>query len=221
MSHELRTPLNAIIGFSQMIEGQFLGKMENQKYVEYAENVRKSGEHLLGIIEDILDISRIDAGKVELHMEDMNARDIWNFPIANISVLANNKSIVLKTDFPDTPAFVRANLRAANQCLTNILGNAIKFTPAGGTVTCRTEVVNGQVLFVVEDTGRGIDPEYLSRLGIPFELAGDPLLADSRGTGLGLAISKKLAALMGGDLKIASELGKGTHVTIRLPAARH
>ncbi|GAB4194957.1 MAG: hypothetical protein OHK0024_34960 [Thalassobaculales bacterium] len=217
MSHELRTPLNAVIGFAQMIEMAALGPLGNDRYVEYAANIRRSGEHLLAIITDVLDISRIEEGRFDVIISSVDCAEAWDLPVTNAAVLAANSGLTLHTDLPGAAVSVRADLRALQQCLINLLSNAVKFTPPGGRITCRTLVQPQGVEFVVEDTGIGIAAEDLPRLGRPFELVGDIDRAASRGAGLGLSITKSLVRLMGGEMTIDSRPGAGTRVSITLP----
>jgi signal transduction histidine kinase len=216
MSHELRTPLSAILGFAQLLAKEPSGFPPETRR-GFANDILSSGQHLLSLINDMLDITQIEAGKRNLVLTTLSAADVWKFPLNSISVQIAEKRLTLKAHIPETPIRFNADRRAVHQCLLNVLGNAVKFTPPGGVVTCRTEVADGRVLFIVEDTGIGISPEDIGRLGRPFEQIGDPYKAETKGTGLGLAISFRLTEMMGGKLEIASELGRGTRVTIAFP----
>jgi len=219
MSYELRTPLNTILGFAQLLAKEPSG-LSPERRREFVNDILASGRHLLSLINDMLDFTQIEAGKLNLVLTSLSAADVSKFPLNSISVQAADKKVTLKTHIPETPIRFNADGRAVRQCLLNVLGNAVKFTPPGGTVTCRTEAADGRVLFIVEDTGIGIAPENIGRLGRPFEQIGDPYKAETKGTGLGLAISFRLTEMMGGKHEIASELGRGTRVTIAFPCER-
>jgi two-component system cell cycle sensor histidine kinase PleC len=221
MSHELRTPLNAILGFSEIIRDRMLGEAAVGRYSEYGGHIHFSGRHLLGLIGDILDLSKIEAGKRELDERDVDlmviARDALHF----VEPQAQRKSLDLALDGP-ARAVVRADERAMRQIIANLLSNAVKFTPNAGVVTLRvTSDPSTGVSIVVTDTGVGIRPEDMSKIMESFGQARhDVATTDEQGTGLGLPIVKGLVGLHGGTLKIDSAPGKGTSVTVTLPPAR-
>ena len=220
MSHELRTPLNAVLGFSDIIRQELLGPLIPVRYKDYVELIHKSGSHLLDLINDVLDMSRVEAGKVNLRIEAVDLRELIDHCLKLVEVRAENGGLTLRTTIEDTLPAIHADRRAVFQIILNLLTNAIKFTPRGGCVTvCASRHADG-VELRLEDTGVGIAPEDLSRLTIPFEQAvQDPHLAHA-GTGLGLALVHSLIDLHGGVLKIESKLGQGTIVTVFLPARR-
>ena len=217
MSHELRTPLNAIIGFSKMMARQYFGELGSKKYLEYADDIHASGEQLLHLINDILDLSAIEAGGHSLSKEILSVNDVIAdcFPI--IAEAAGRKDVGYSVEVPeDLPPF-HADRRALRQILLNILSNAVKFTPEGGWIRLAASASNGRLTIEIRDSGIGISAKDLPNLTDPFKRAeSDPYLSQE-GTGLGLAIVKALVGLHGGDLDIASEPGEGTTVTVTLP----
>lgn len=219
MSHELRTPLNAIIGFSDILLQELFGPIGTPRYKEYAQLINESGQLLLDLISDILDMSKIEAGKYELHVEELDAGEIVRACVRLMEGRANEHGVTLETIAPQAVSLVRADKRAVKQILLNLLSNAIKFTPNGGAVRVRAEIKGGQFEITVTDTGVGIPPEDLPRIGRPFEqVSADANLAKA-GTGLGLALVKSLAQLHGGSLRIDSVVGQGTTVLVTLPIA--
>ncbi len=220
MSHELRTPLNAIIGFSEIAVREIFGPIGNPRYKDYLANIKRSGEDLLSIINDVLDLSKVEVGAYKFEPETFDLCDLLSTTARQLMPLMTTKALAFKQDLPGF-LLVRADPRATRQIVVNLLSNSIKFTDAGGLVT----LVAGQaadgafVEFGVRDTGRGISPEDLDRVGRPFVQVGDAYRSEVKGTGLGLAISRTFAAGMGGNLRISSQVGIGTTVTIRLPAA--
>lgn len=221
MSHELRTPLNAILGFSEIMTREMFGPLGNERYRDYARTIHGSGSHLLALITNILEMSRIEAGKRELLLAPVAVGDSVDGVLALLVPLAQNRGITLCTGPGPQPAMVQADALALRQILINVLGNAIKFTGDGGAVTITWVVRNAAVEIAIADDGPGIGPELLTRLGRPFESgqAERSDVAGSGGTGLGLAISQDLAQMQGGSLTIASTPGVGTTVTLRLPQA--
>lgn len=216
MSHELRTPLNAIIGFSEMMEHETFGALGSTKYVDYSSHIRESGQHLLGVISDVLDMSRLEAGKVQLHMGPFEVDAAVSRSIEAVRGAAEEKGISLQAEsLPRTEIF--ADRQAIEKVLINLLRNAVKFTPEGGRVSVRSRLDEGMLNVYVEDTGIGISPEALPRLGRPFEQIDSPLENGSKGSGLGLAIARSLIELHNGTLHIRSSLGAGTIVRVRLP----
>ncbi|MBI1239034.1 MAG: PAS domain S-box protein [Alphaproteobacteria bacterium] len=219
MSHELRTPLNAIIGFSDMMRQGMFGPIGHAKYEEYAGLIHGSGEHLLALISDILDMSKVEAGKYELQKERVDLGALIAETLTIMRVGAEQRKIRLRTEWPDAPPALEADRRALKQILLNLLSNAVKFTPEGGRVTVSVARSENGLRLTVSDTGRGIPAEALSRLGAAFEQVAGAYTSGQPGTGLGLAIVKALTGLHGGTMTIESELGRGTRVTIALPAA--
>lgn len=218
MSHELRTPLNAILGFSDVLSGQYFGPPGVGKYREYAKDIHRSGEHLLELINDILDISSIEAGKTSLHRELLAIEDVIEDCIRIITENAVSKDIEVEVSGAVSEHPVYADKRAIKQILLNFLSNAIKFTPNGGKITVTTEVTERTTRIVVSDNGVGISPNKLPHVISPFAKGvTDPHVAE-QGWGLGLAISKSLAELHGGQMAIESEVGKGTSVSIEIPS---
>jgi len=219
MSHELRTPLNAIIGFSEIMESGMFGPLGAGKYHEYCRDIRDSGNYLLEVINDILDMSKIEAGRTRLDPEDVELSDILADAIRVVSGPAREKRLDLKLEI--APAIrLRADRRALKQIAINLLSNAVKFTPEGGRVTVRGRAINGAVTIAIEDTGIGIPKEALKNLGRPFEQVESQLTKSHKGSGRGLAIAKSLVDLHGGTIRIRSTQGVGTIVLVRLPAAR-
>lgn len=218
MSHELRTPLNAIIGFSDMIRSELFGALP-PRYREYSELIHESGTLLLDLINDILDMSKIEAGRFELLLEDFEVSDVVSSCARLMRSKAEQSGLSITTKVqPGT--LVMADRRAVKQILLNLISNAVKFTPSGGEITLAATAHGDQVALSVTDTGVGIPPSDLPRLGRPFEQATqDPTLAKA-GTGLGLALVRSMAQLHGGDLTIESQEGRGTTVTVHLPRHR-
>jgi two-component system cell cycle sensor histidine kinase PleC len=217
MSHELRTPLNAVIGFSDILKSQMLGPIGNDKYLEYASHISDSGAHLLHLVNYILDLSRIEAGRYELRRELLGPTELIADVLRLMRVSADKANIELLTAVAAELPSLLVDRRAIRQVLLNILSNAIKFTPAGGRISISANVVDDMLAIVVADTGIGIAKEDLPRLANPFEQAGDAYSRNQGGTGLGLAITKKLAQLHGGTMRIDSAIGEGTTVTVELP----
>ena len=221
MSHELRTPLSAIIGFAEMIEQQAMGPIGNAKYSAYATDIRESGQHVLGIINDILDLSKVEAGKETLQEQDVTVDGL----IAGVRVLVEGRAreagVRLMLDCPAGLPGVRADKRRLIQILVNLLSNGVKFTPEGGTVTlrCRATAESG-IVFQAIDTGIGIAREDIPLALSVFGQIDNGTKLQAKGTGLGLPLAKALAELHGGTLDLESELGQGTTATLRLPAHR-
>jgi two-component system cell cycle sensor histidine kinase PleC len=216
MSHELRTPLNAIIGFSEIMESNMFGPLGAEKYHEYCSDIHASGQYLLDVINDILDMSKIEAGRIRLDFEDLALDPLLSEAMRVVSARAQDKQLKLVARIaPDLR--LRADRRALKQIALNLLSNAVKFTPAGGRVTVRGRATDHCIVLGIADTGIGIGKDALTRLGRPFEQVESQLTKSHQGSGLGLAIAKSLVDLHGGRMRIRSTLGKGTLVVVRLP----
>jgi two-component system cell cycle sensor histidine kinase PleC len=216
MSHELRTPLNAIIGFSEIMESGMFGPLGAEKYHEYCNDIRGSGQYLLEVINDILDMSKIEAGRLRLDFEDLDLDTLFNEAIRVVAARAQDKQLQL-TSRISPQLRLRADRRAFKQIVLNLLSNAVKFTPDRGRVTIRGRTTGQCITLAIADTGIGIAREALSRLGRPFEQVESQLTKIHQGSGLGLAIAKSLVELHGGQMRIRSTVGKGTLVVVRLP----
>jgi two-component system cell cycle sensor histidine kinase PleC len=216
MSHELRTPLNAIIGFSEIMESGMFGPLGTEKYQEYCTDIRSSGQYLLDVINDILDMAKIEAGRIRLEFEDLELDALLNEAMRVVSARAQEKQLVL-IDKIAPELRLRADRRALKQIALNLLSNAVKFTPAGGRVTLRGRATDECVVLAVADSGIGVAEDALARLGRPFEQVESQLTKSHQGSGLGLAIAKSLVELHGGRMRIRSTLGRGTLVLVRLP----
>ncbi|MGE5538486.1 MAG: ATP-binding protein [Gemmatimonas sp.] len=220
MSHELRTPLNAIIGFTEMLESRHFGPL-NDKQSEYIRDIRTSGRHLLGLINTVLDMSKIEAGHFELHEELMEVSSIFDDAITYVTLPARKKGVtLLKLLEPDLPMVI-ADRRALLQVMLNLLSNAVNFTESGGTITVTASLGADAALMIrVTDTGIGINAADLDRVLEPFQSADATLSRKLGGAGLGLAVSKMLVERHAGTLSLTSVIGKGTTVTVRLPPDR-
>jgi two-component system cell cycle sensor histidine kinase PleC len=217
MSHELRTPLNAIIGFSEIMESGMFGPLGAEKYIEYSRDIRESGEYLLDVINDILDMSKIEAGGIRLSPEAVEPDLLLAECIRVVSTRASEKRLTIKAEV-EPGIHLNADRRALKQITLNLLSNAVKFTPDGGAVTVQGRLRSGAVIIGIRDNGIGIPRQALQKLGRPFEQVESQLTKRHQGSGLGLAIAKSLVELHGGAMRIRSRLGRGTLVVVRLPA---
>ncbi|MFZ5683838.1 MAG: sensor histidine kinase [Pseudomonadota bacterium] len=215
MSHELRTPLNAIMGFSDIMRQRLFGPLAD-RYAEYAELIHESGSHLLELINDVLDMSKIEAERFELAREDFDVRDAITAVVRLMRGQAERAGVALRTVLPPEALEIDADRRALKQITLNLVSNALKFTPRGGSVTVTAQASGGGLELIVADTGMGIAPADLERLGRPFEQAGDAEQRKS-GSGLGLSLVRAFATLHGGEMSIESTVGGGTAVTVRMP----
>jgi two-component system cell cycle sensor histidine kinase PleC len=218
MSHELRTPLNAIIGFSDLIKSN-PGGGTRPKILEYATDINDSGWYLLELINDLLDLAKIEAGKYRLDPEPVDVGEVIDEVVRNVSLKIDQAGIRFTAPAQDNPPGLVTDRRALKQVLLNLLTNALKFTPAGGQVSLCVEVADQGLRFTIADTGIGMSPDLLSRLGQPFEQADEEYTSATEGTGLGLALTKSLVELQSGRMDVTSTLGVGTTVSITLPNA--
>ena len=217
VSHELRTPLNAIIGFSDLLKSEVFGGFNDERQRDYVRLIHESGTHLLQVVSDILDMSKIESGNFEIATEPFDVPQLIESTREMMSQEAANRSLRLTSSVPNDMPELTADRRACKQILINLLSNAIKFTNPGGAVTIGARVLDHEVQFFVEDNGIGIAEKDLSKLGQPFVQADSGYNRRHEGTGLGLSVVKGLANLHGGSMKIDSRLNVGTRVTVTLP----
>jgi len=217
MSHELRTPLNAIIGFSQIIKDEHFGELSNKRYLEYAKYIHDSGTHLLDLISDVLDLSKIEAGERDIQREAIDLGETIREQIHLFSHEAKNNGVSLKFDAEAVLPPLNADRRAVKQMLSNLLSNAIKFTPDGGEVAVYANATYEAIRIDVTDTGMGMTEREVKIALAPFQQVGNPLTSDDLGTGLGLPIVKSLMDLHDGRLAIISNPRTGTRVTLSFP----
>ena len=217
MSHELRAPLTGILGFSEILKSEMLGPIGNRRYAEYAGHIHESGEHMLALINDILDIAKIEAGKMEVEPEWLEVLALFEHLEGQTAMRAAQKGLALT--FEASPALrLRADVRAVKQMLINLLSNAIKFTPGGGSIAVTgTLEADGAVALSVSDTGVGISHEAITRLTRPFEQVDNRFDVARKGSGLGLSLVKGLMELHGGRMNIESKVGRGSTFTLCFP----
>ncbi|MBX3455306.1 ATP-binding protein [Ferrovibrio sp.] len=220
MSHELRTPLNAIIGFSTMIKDEMLGPIGQSRYRGYATDIHASGEHLLSIISDILDLSKVEAGKLELLDAEFEAAEVMQAAVRLVRDKAERDGLALKLVLPPQPVRLFADRRAVLQILLNLLSNAVKFTEAGSIELSSAMLADGGFQFIVKDTGIGMTEAQLARALEPFYQVQTTLTREQSGTGLGLPLVERLVSLHGGSLRLTSRFGYGTTAFVSLPAGR-
>lgn len=217
MSHELRTPLNAILGFAEIMKKQYLGPVGNTRYLEYADDIHKSGSHLLSLVNGLLDLSKIEAGKFDLDLQKLRLAVVTDQSLKMVEHLASDKGIALECTLAPEADAVMADERALRQVLVNILGNALKFTPDGGRVQLASAAGRpGMAEIRITDTGAGIRESDIPKILEPFFQVREEGFRKHTGTGLGLPVSRKLIELMGGSLTIESQVGQGTTVIILL-----
>ena len=219
MSHELRTPLNAVIGFSDIMRQKMFGEL-TPRYAEYAQLIWESGQHVLDMINDVLDVSKIEAQKYQLTLETFDIREPVSQALRLMRATAYEKAIEVAAALPPGPVEVTADKRAIKQICLNLLANAVKFTPRQGSVALALVQDGAAVAITITDTGIGIAPDDLDRIGQPYEQSGTAE-QKAMGTGLGLSLVKALAHLHGGQMTLDSRLGDGTTVTVRLPVVVH
>lgn len=218
VSHELRTPLNAIIGFSDMMRSRLFGPLPN-KYAEYADLIHDSGRHMLDLIGDVLDMSKVEAGKYELDYADFDFADVVRSSVKMIRPAADNAEVMLDVKLPHDVILVQADRRALRQILLNLLSNAVKFSQKGGQVVISANTDEHDLVICVEDNGTGMSAEDIAQIGMPYAQGTQGKMTSERGTGLGLALVKSLSQLHGGNVDIHSTLGQGTTVTVTIPKA--
>lgn len=222
MSHELRTPLNAIIGFSEVIKDDLLGPKEARRYKEYARDINASGSHLLELVNDVIDISKIDAGHLTLNLEATEVCTLMESSLRQVRRQANGKEISIHTEVPGGLPQIEVDPLRIRQALINVLGNAVKFTPNGGQIWLAAALQdNGEVALQVTDSGPGIAEKDMEKVMQPFGQVDEGMARRYEGAGLGLPLAKRFLELHGGDLKVTSAQGQGTTVTLLLPTARH
>jgi len=219
ISHELRSPLNAVIGFADLIQSEPYGPLGNARYRDYVGDIHASGKHLLSLVNQLLDLSRMEAGHHRLDPGRHDFATIYDSAWQIVGGLLQGSGLAYEADLADGLPGLYADPQAIRQVLVNVLSNAIKFTPEGGTIRLRAEADGKTLTVTVTDTGIGISPQAIPRLMRPFERGDEAEDRQIQGSGLGLAISRSLVELHGGGIEIESELGRGTTVTIRLPFA--
>jgi two-component system cell cycle sensor histidine kinase PleC len=216
MSHELRTPLNAILGFSEILQNQMFGPLGSEKYDEYSHDIHDSGKHLLNVINDILDMSKIEAGQMKLNRETIDLAPLIMETLRFTTIPAQQKNICVDQQI-SSGLTITADRRAMKQVLLNLLSNAVKFTNEGGKISLRARKVAGAVTLTIADTGIGIPRLALDKIGQPFEQVQSQYAKSKGGSGLGLAISRSLTNLHGGAMKIHSQENVGTIISLRIP----
>jgi len=216
VSHELRTPLNAIIGFSDVMKQRLFGPLP-ARYAEYGDLIHESGAHLLELIGDVLDMSKIEADRYELNIDQFDARDVVEICTKMMRLRAEEQGLALYCETGDRALPVSADRKALRQILLNLLSNAVKFTPEGGAVVVMVRAQDGELVLAVGDSGVGVAEHELDRLGQPYTQSSSGRDVIERGTGLGLSLVRALADLHGGEMSMQSAPGEGTTVTVRLP----
>lgn len=221
LSHELRTPLNSILGFAGIIEAQTFGPAGSERYIDYARDIRKSGEHLLGVINNILDLSKIESGRMELNEELVNLLVVMSDAANLFLEQASDQGVTMKTALPRSLPVLKADPRLIRQMLINLISNALRYTRRGGWIELTADRnEQGGITLAVADTGVGIAPEDVSRILKPHQTSGKPIGTSARGTGLGLPLVKSLIELHGGTFHLESTPSSGTVVSLRFPRTR-
>ena len=215
MSHELRTPLHSILGFSNVLLTS--GVVLTEKQGRWVANIKESGQQLLNLINDILDLAKIEAGKMEVRPEELSIPELCESQLTMLRPQAEKKNIDLRTQYESALPLLQQDAAKLRQILSNLLSNAIKFTPEGGRVLLKAQCEGNDILLTITDTGVGIAPEDQEAIFEKFRQAGNPLTREHEGTGLGLSIVRELCKLLGGDVSLKSELGRGSTFAVRLP----
>jgi signal transduction histidine kinase len=216
MSHELRTPLNAIIGFSEVLAERMFGDV-NEKQAEYVKDIHESGRHLLSLINDILDLSKIEAGRMELEISDFDLPEVLQRALSLVKERAQRHGIELALKVDPRLGELHGDERKVKQIMLNLLSNAVKFTPEGGRVDVSAKLAGSKVEVAVKDTGVGISAEDQSQVFEEFKQVGSDAGRKAEGTGLGLALTRRFVELHGGEIRLASVPGKGSTFTVTLP----
>lgn len=218
VTHELRTPINAVIGFSEIMKQEMYGPLGADKYREYVVDIAGAGEHMQGLVDDLLDLAKIEAGEMRFSYEPVSISDVLGEAIALVDGLAKSKGVLIDPPKVENLPVVRSDARAIRQIMVNLLSNAVKFTPPGGHVACEASWRRADgVTLRIQDTGVGIAEDDIPRVLAPFGQVESPDASQAKGTGLGLPITKKIAEALGGKLALASSPGAGTTVTVVLP----
>jgi two-component system, cell cycle sensor histidine kinase PleC len=221
MSHELRTPLNAILGFSEIMKGEVFGPLGSPQYTDYSRHINDSGQHLLGLINDVLDLAKIEAGRYVVRAVEIDVRQAIDTAMKMFTVQASEGNVTLKVEVEQGLPLLLADERAMQQVLLNLISNAVKFTPAGGTVTAfARRSQSGGMELGASDTGCGIDPSDINTVFEAFGQGQHDVAVRDKGTGLGLPIVRGLVEAHGGKVKLDSTLGKGTTFTCSFPRER-
>jgi signal transduction histidine kinase len=220
VSHELRTPLNAIIGFSEIMNGELMGALGSPIYKEYASDIHESGRHLLAIINDILDLSRVEAGQTALNESMIEIQKLVAACLILVRGKAHAGGLTISVEAPATVPEIVGDERLLKQALLNLLSNAIKFTPKGGAIRVTTKTTPAGIEIAVMDSGIGMSESELAKVAKPFVQLENWLVRKYEGTGLGLSIAKAFCELHGGRLEIVSAPDRGTTATIHLPTSR-
>ncbi|MGI9388317.1 MAG: sensor histidine kinase, partial [Methyloligellaceae bacterium] len=221
MSHELQTPLNAVLGFSEVLSKEIYGPLGDPRYAEYAEDIHEGGQHLLGIVRDLLNLSKIEAGAFEIDEEDVDVKLCVEGSLRMVKQQAKRAKLTLSASGADVPCKLQADKRLVRQMLLNLLSNAVKFTPAGGRVTTEVKLRRNKWLTIaVSDTGHGIAAHDIPKVLEPFGRVNGDRVRDEQSTGLGLALVKSMMQLHGGFLQLESTLGEGTKASLHFPPDR-
>jgi signal transduction histidine kinase len=220
MSHELRTPLNAILGFSELLEQELFGPLGDARYVEFAGDIHRSGQHLLEIIGNILDIAKVETGHLELQERDFDIAEVMRVSQRLIADMARRRNVVFDARTPKSPVLVNADPTRLRQVLINLLSNAVKFTPEGKSVTLSCGRQDDWLVLIVADTGIGMEPKDIAEVMKPFHQVDNSFTRQHQGAGLGLPLTQSLVDLHGGEMRLESTRGSGTVVTVRLPGRR-
>jgi two-component system cell cycle sensor histidine kinase PleC len=220
MNHELRTPLNAILGFAQVIRDQRFGADALPRYSEYAGHIISSGEHLLALINDLLDLAKIEAGKMDIQPQPVDLTQLLASTVLMVKETAASGHVTIDLSAPDEPIMLPGDPRRLKQCFLNLVSNAVKFTPEGGRVAVKVTPGRDSVEVAVVDTGIGVKPSDIAKIFEPFGQIDSALARHHVGTGLGLPLARSLVEMHGGDLSFRSVEGAGTTVTVSLPRQR-